>query len=479
MPDLSEDEKRTARDLARIVRINEVSAMARTSWITLLAYLAFVMVTLLGVEDADFFVPSRQTDLPLVNVAIPTASFFWFASALGAALYVYLQLILLKLWDAIADVEASHLDGHRVGDLVNPWLANDWALMLRGGAFAPDRPLRTLGFLATIGLVWLAGPVVLGFAWWRSMPAHDEWMTLWLGGWFALALLAGIESCRNAWERLGPGVERKTELGLWRRPQALASIFLTLLAIGAIGWDRTESGTILTLAPANLFNVEMVVRPDGWRDVEIARRAYRENWCKREGLEMAVCGQQATSDDPTPAHVVKAREGWCDAHLGAGVSCTDRFAAFDKSFGKEWRAERKAAIGDLPALDLSERDLRLVSASGAMLEGADLSGARLEGADLSRGRLEGADFSKALMDRAILEGAQMEGVNLFGASLEQSFLIEARMENADLTHVWLKRAILWNSQMEGANLSNARILGTDFTKSRLGEVDFRAQPETS
>ncbi len=89
---------------AQIERINQVSAMARTSWIALLGYLAFVGVTLLGVEDADFFVPTRQTRLPLVGVDIPTASFFIFAPILAAALYVYLHIILLKLWDAIGDL---------------------------------------------------------------------------------------------------------------------------------------------------------------------------------------------------------------------------------------------------------------------------------------------------------------------------------------------------------------------------------------
>ena len=89
---------------SRVERINQVSAMARTSWIVLLGYLAFVGVTLLAVEDADFFVPSRQTQLPLVDVAIPTASFFVFAPILAAALYIYLHILLLKLWDAIADV---------------------------------------------------------------------------------------------------------------------------------------------------------------------------------------------------------------------------------------------------------------------------------------------------------------------------------------------------------------------------------------
>ncbi|MEM7423654.1 MAG: hypothetical protein AAF334_08005 [Pseudomonadota bacterium] len=70
-----------------IERINRLSLIARTALFGLLAYLAFVGVTLLSVEDADFFAPSRQTHLPLVNVAIPSASFLWPAPFLGAALY--------------------------------------------------------------------------------------------------------------------------------------------------------------------------------------------------------------------------------------------------------------------------------------------------------------------------------------------------------------------------------------------------------
>jgi hypothetical protein len=48
----------------QIARINELSAIARTSWLALLAFLAYIGITLLAVEDADFFVPSRQTSCP-------------------------------------------------------------------------------------------------------------------------------------------------------------------------------------------------------------------------------------------------------------------------------------------------------------------------------------------------------------------------------------------------------------------------------
>ena len=75
----------TDSERARIDRINEISAIARTSWLALLGHLAFIGISLLAVEDADFFVETLRTDLPLVGVAVPTYAFFLFAPLLAAA----------------------------------------------------------------------------------------------------------------------------------------------------------------------------------------------------------------------------------------------------------------------------------------------------------------------------------------------------------------------------------------------------------
>jgi hypothetical protein len=80
-----------------------LTGTARAAWLVLITYLAFVGVTLIGVEDEDFFIPERQTDLPLIGVSIPTVLFFAIAPTLGAALYAYFHLHLLKLWDALRD----------------------------------------------------------------------------------------------------------------------------------------------------------------------------------------------------------------------------------------------------------------------------------------------------------------------------------------------------------------------------------------
>jgi hypothetical protein len=109
----------TDQDRQLVERIDALSATARTSWLALLAFLAYIGITLLAVEDVDFFVLSRQTDLPLIGISIPTFSFFIFAPPLAAALYIYLMIHLLKLWDALATAP-PRIEGEALADRIHP-----------------------------------------------------------------------------------------------------------------------------------------------------------------------------------------------------------------------------------------------------------------------------------------------------------------------------------------------------------------------
>lgn len=82
-------------------RIEAISQNARATWFALLGLLTFVMVTLLGVDDVDFFGYGRETQLPLVGVSVPTSLFFYAAPFLTAAVYAYFHFYLMKLWDAL------------------------------------------------------------------------------------------------------------------------------------------------------------------------------------------------------------------------------------------------------------------------------------------------------------------------------------------------------------------------------------------
>jgi len=198
-------------DLA-VTRVNELSKAARASWLSLLTFVAFIFVTLLGVDDADFFIPSRQTQLPLINVAIPTKDFFAFAPLLAAALYANLHFHLMKLWEALSPDNAPGFKNSRhFSDRINASFIADMALALRNDKALRVRPLRLWTAGLTALLVFVATPVILGAFWWLSMPAHDGWLTMaWIGIPFWFSVIAGIGSLvhlirRNSHLRAGVG----------------------------------------------------------------------------------------------------------------------------------------------------------------------------------------------------------------------------------------------------------------------------------
>ncbi|MCP5037762.1 MAG: hypothetical protein GY945_09210, partial [Rhodobacteraceae bacterium] len=218
---------------ARIARINELSKTARATWLSLLGYLAFVGVTLLGVEDADFFLPSRQTQLPLINVAIPTREFFIFAPLLGTALYAYLHFHLMKLWHALRVPPAS-IAGTPLSDHITPWLINDMGLMLRFDAAARNHGLRLLSVLVTFVLVFLAGPAVIGGFWWRYWPAHEWQNTLVIGLAFVVSVYVTFASLNAAAFRL------KALPIIGYTGQNFTQMAALICVVTFVGWMKTE-----------------------------------------------------------------------------------------------------------------------------------------------------------------------------------------------------------------------------------------------
>jgi uncharacterized protein YjbI with pentapeptide repeats len=526
----------------KIARINELSAIARTSWLALLGFLAYIGITLLAVEDADFFVPARQTQLPVVGIAIPTFSFFVFAPPLAAALYIYVHIHLLELWDALADAP-NEIDGELLGERLHPWIANSYALTLKGrGTAMPaqrDRPLRRLGNAATVTLVWAAGPVVLAGFWWRSMPAHAEWLTLLIALSFFLALRAGLISLWHARARLLRPDNGDPWDGRWKAPL----VWTLAILVALTSWLRTEAGldhyanrlilltrttfgvnfiedssdpdgrwrppwvvaeewvdsrwwipklrwfsvpgqwpwdpyTWTPLAATDLANAQLVTLSPDWHPPETARLAFREIWCRHEGLTMAVCGPPPDRYTNPSLILLVERRAWCREHeLADDTACADHFTARDHAFLAEWQQAREAALDTLPGLDLRRRDLRGVYAPRASLIRADLEEARLEEADLKWARLEGADLYQARMERADLHWARLEWADLPWASMESANLREARLEGADLQWARLEGAVLRRARLEGADLQWANLKSADWDGAHLHSpahgADFR------
>ncbi len=566
-----------------VPRINELIKAARTSWFGLLSYLAFVGVTLVGVTHADFFITEHQTDLPLIGVSVPTALFFAIAPGLGVMVHTYLHLYLLKLWEELAKANAD-IEDDKLGDEIDPWLVADYALTFRPDSPVRPRPMRLLSNLVSMVLIFIAAPLVLGWFWWRSMPRHDEVLTV---VWCGVPLLIATYASATSWVRLRRLAVKRPDGPIWRIP-GWSGWTLLWLAVSLFGFMRTEGtladyarnwgitqsviskehgslkGVIPTLmvlaldsnelfydlnraaeefvgtrwwmktdfltvaqadflahlwrglrlpavllptsadpvrhilAPAELDGVALVEVPADWRVRDEAEQAFRNDWCKAEGLAPEICGNGPFAEaDPTLSfifdpdqdlsisepYLLAQRLHWCKTTFypdgGAPDAatlqreCDDHFTGIEGGYRRTWQSTRDTTVKALPRRDLRRADLRAADLSGARLEGADLSGARLEGAVLWRARMEGAVLSFARMEGAFLREARMEGAFLGSARMEGADLSGARMEGADLSGARLEGADLSEARMEGADLSEARMEGADLRGARMEGADLR------
>jgi uncharacterized protein YjbI with pentapeptide repeats len=492
-----------------MARIDALSRGARTNWLGLMAYLAFFGVTLLGVEDADFFIESRQTDLPLLGVSIPTLYFFGVAPVLAAALYAYLHFHLMTLWHVLAEAP-ERIDGKPLGERTFPWLVNDLALSARPDRPVWRQPLRWLSNFVTVLLVWAAGPLVIWFAWWRSMPAHNLAMTTLIGGCLLLTVFLALTG-RRTFTRLLKTRTTDTErtktsapreaprtirLG-WLRTLFLGLAVALVLVIGtgrskwegvydtacnvanaSIDWveaqgltlfdaDILENGQVrreaqkvqedwvsgafarLNLVSADLAEVELVPRPADWRDHDEARRLFRVTWCERQGLPLDVCGPF----DPDATEAVwlrdQRRNAWCEEELRNAFPAQQP----DRDTQPAEPTEPEEMPQDCEAM-FAGLDSGLADA-WTVERGVQL--AALPALDL-RGR----DLRKARMDRAFLPAADLRDARLEGANLRN-----ARLEGADLKGARLEGVDSWGARLEGANLEDARLEGADLSLSRL------------
>jgi uncharacterized protein YjbI with pentapeptide repeats len=510
-----------------VERIQAIVANARTVWFALIAFLAFIGLTLTSVRDLDFFSATATTQLPIVNIAIPTTTFFWSAAWLAAVLHTYFQLYLIKLWDALAEAPPT-IGGVPLGNRVFPWLVVDWALLRRPDHTTTPRPMDWLAEWVTWLLIWTATPLLLALFWVHSMPAHDARLTLAIGLALFFSLLATSTGWAYAWRRLNrPGIGNDNEVS---HPPSMKPLFnsrfaelpLLIIGIGALaalptiaiasvrgaGWHHLPAAVQPLLdalwqseerlrpptARADLTGAEIVEKPADWLGRDTAERRFKIGWCQDRGLPPDAC------QEPLEPYQVAARKGWCATR--PIDDCAAEFRRLDDAFALEWREQRGEYLANLTRPDLRGRDLRGASASGAFfagvdlraarlegadlwqaqLEGADLRWARLEGADLRGARLESADLREARLDRANLFAAQLDGAMLSSAGLEGTNLRRARLERADLfsarlggailNGAQLERAFLGGARLEGAILSGARLEGADLHEARLERADL-------
>ena len=92
---------------SRLNQIAEISRNARTTWFAFIGVALFSVIAVASVTDKEFFLYGASTKLPVVDVSVPTKSFFYTAPVILLALYTYLHLYLIKLWRALAHLDTK------------------------------------------------------------------------------------------------------------------------------------------------------------------------------------------------------------------------------------------------------------------------------------------------------------------------------------------------------------------------------------
>ena len=483
--------------------IEAIATSAQLAWFSLLGFLSFYSLVMLTTTDADFFSPTKQTQLPIVNITISSQVFYFAAPIVATILYLYLHFLCLILWR-----RAQGTPEHILQNSLSTSLIGTVVLALKPRA-RPRGLDQSQWVIALIGgilaglLIWLAHPLVLFF----SNLASDASPNFLAGGstesassdiarhftvanvtlaCMGLSGLVGAISFWNALAILRP--EQQGPMGLKALFQrvafrlytglALAAFLLIMLAGGLVMWAREPT--------IDIERRPLAQTPAGWTSADARRETYRRDWCKEEKTPLAICAQSPRAAAERRA-LADRRAAFCAT---AEPSDCD-FAERDRAFAADFRRVRKAELESVPELDLRQWDLhgmqaervRLVNArlEAANLAGAKLSWANLEGAVLIDARLndataQDAAFDNADLTRVHLEGAQLPSSSLFnaallGADLDGATLKNAGLEYADLTpaggtdteiprRASLKKADLTDATLRGADLSGADLDGT-------------------
>ncbi len=409
---------------------------------------------------------------------------------------------------------------------------------------ASSRPLSWIGTVLTLGLVWAFGPLVLAFFWWQSAVAHDDSMTLWLAFLFGFSTWIGLRSFWSASNNLaGNETEGTMRIGkIVRQYAPLVAIVVLLSVISLVRtgsewlpgenvawkdhgegnaaaemrklWRRNDKSAYWNrrfelarplglkwemwadrlhtaifpqfIAGSDLNDTQIAIRPDGWLDYAEAKREFRSQWAKREGLDYAD-PFPATELNDIEASFKKAweengetderefRRQWAGEN---GIAYRKPFppqqakASREKEFDEVWNIRRGNYLANLKKPVLDDYDLKGANLEKAFLPDVFMRRMRLQGANLSSAVLEGADFTEASLEGAKLTSALLEGAHFSRYDHDENKWLFASLEGADLSGSRLKGAFFSFARLEGADLSGARLEGADLSYARLKGADL-------
>ena len=437
--------------------VTELSKHSRNIFIGMIGGCAYAVLTVLTTTDTALFTGAGSTPLPIIQVTVPLAKFYYFAGFVLLALFLYLQLYLQRLWESLASFPARFPDGRRLDERAFPWILSG-LVNAHMPQLSDDRPtFWLLQFLLSLATAWALVPISIFLLWFRYLARHD-----WVGiGLLLIALylsaFLAFASYRRMHRTIGGHPPARSGLTTWRESGGVLFVGVVAFGFSKVVIDHThivagnpdqQIGWLANQSRAYLVRADISTKPANWTGIA--------------ALDL-VEADEATREKAR-AEFRQVRGAWLD---GANLRLAWAWEAF---FAKArlW--------------DSDFRDAFLIDASfhDAELRRADLRGATLWGTDFRGALLEKVDFRGALLreirlQRAKLSGAKLTDVNLERADLKCAYLAASEVASGeDLATDKIRPAILTGANLEDADLRGANLLGADMVGANLSgaELDF-------
>jgi uncharacterized protein YjbI with pentapeptide repeats len=466
------------RDFKMLAIVEETSQNAIKIFIATVLSCIYSWLTIGSTSDVSLLTNSSATPLPIIQTAIPIATFYLIAPFLLIALYFYLHFYLQRLWTALGTLPAIFEDGRPLDQRAYPWPAN--GLVRRHFEKLRYGRLIILRFeeYAIIILAWGLVPFTLGWFWLRYIPCRN-----WLGTDIHLTLIiisiaAGVYSYHLHVQTLrGTRPDRFRLRIAWRDRRVYQSagvIIVAAIAVGlslnSINVNKWNQFIVLDRLGFNVFadfrEKDISIRPDNYWLIE---PAYHDS---------SVSGARLAGADLRYADARKAFLLYADlrASILFGANLDDaqlQLARLDTAIIYGASLNNASLQGaNLTRTNLHGAELRYAHLDSAILIHSLLKVATLIGSSLRGARLDSAILDSAILDSACLIEASLQAARLFGARLRACDLVGATLDAANLDSVYLDSAFLVSASLRGAHLSGAILRRADIRNANLDSASL-------
>lgn len=452
--------------------IAELSKSARTLHLIFVGFMVYCALSILSTTDRKLIL-NQEAHLPVADIDVPFNFFVLVVPFIAIIVFIYFQLHLQALKDAIRDLRTNYAPVEK-GRLY-PWVTGLVAEPEPGFTGLLQRLLVNLS-------LWILLPAVLMLFIYKTLKTHSEIIIYpeliisFLGAllvfsfWYRDAALPKSVQPRGRFRRLS------SELGRHRIATVfgIAIIFIHLFFMLTVLLDYKYM--------SHLFRVDLsgqVLVTEQKEEYEIYWADFRE--ARLEGaLLYSTFLKRANFSE---AQLRGASFGWANLEKADFSDAHLQDARFYKA---------KLVRADLSDAELSGASFQEANLSQAKLYKANFYGAKGEHAptDFSSANLEGADLSAAILDKANFSFAHLNKAKFRYAKLSNAQFIEADLREADFTSARLHkvsfmRANLSSAQFDklefpvtdaadltGANLSFAVLIGASFSGVNLSKTNF-------